>query len=62
MNDTEIYLLQVTTELATKDASAAQDAINHLQDKVFVNQLRDQGLPGVTVLSLKMKVNSFIGN
>ncbi len=62
MNDTEIYLLQVTTELATKDASAAQDAINRLQDKVFVNQLRDQGLPGVTMLSLKMKVNSFIGN
>ena len=50
----------MTTEIATKDASAAQDAINNLQKEIFLDNLRDQGLVGVTLLSFKMKVNRFL--
>jgi hypothetical protein len=52
----------VTTELATKDAAAAQDAINNLQKEAFLDKLRDQGLPGVTILSSKIKVISIQGD
>ena len=52
----------MTTEIATKDAPAAQDAINNLQSKMFLDKLRDQGLLGVTMVSFKIKVCCFLGN
>ena len=52
----------MTTELATKDATAAKDTINNLQKNALLDTLRDQGLPGVTLLSSKIKVSIFQGN
>lgn len=49
---------QVTTDLAMRDAAAAQEAVANLQKKSILDKLRDQGLSGVEILSLTVKVNS----
>jgi hypothetical protein len=42
--------------LATRDAAAAQDAITKLKKETFLDELRDQGISGVEILSLSVKV------
>jgi hypothetical protein len=42
--------------MATKDAAAAQAAVDLVQKEVFLDELQNQGLLGVRVLSSTIKV------
>jgi hypothetical protein len=51
----------VTTELATKDVTAAQSATKNLQSDLFLDELRRRGFSGTRIASIMVKVSSFLG-
>ncbi len=61
MYDSKILSLQVTTELATQNAAAAQNAIKNVMSEFFLDRLRDQGFSAVRVVSSMAKVSIFLG-
>jgi hypothetical protein len=56
---TKYQSLQVATEVATQDTSAAEAASANLQKETFLNELRSQGLTGGNVITSTIKVVLF---